>query len=600
MIGWKGAAMGKDNATLFKRNRYYEGKLLTSGDFKLEQDYMNGKRQFINSRLLGSGITYGLTVCMMDGQSVRIDEGAAIDSKGREIIVPSAVIKKLSAINDFKEVESADALLCIRYKEEEVHPVYSSIQSTGNEYECSHIEEGYELYLKNAQPYSAYAADDAGWEEGLFLTGILVDNDDYLAYVRMPVSVPDKKAVKLELAILKKSDAECSLSLNMKAVLVSCADADGSQEIQVNIENIVPDKGEFTHREYWISPMPADAARVGVIIQKEDIRLKLGDAEQEFEEDIKLQADVKDMTPYELCVWEAGRLGESGGSNADEGIVLACIRMTWVDSVYSIDKIQEKGFKRYIAAPAQDALRNRYLSFFRDPIRRQLPLSTDTSAENELSTGFNDYGTILSCGVVEIPLDMDMKKGDLCYSDEIMHGLGKGNVYVQAGIEYMEDTVGLKHPYRHTIYGNSELFSQKEAMSVETAIDVNHDKGSFRIAARLLGEQNSIILKYNWVAVKFRTAKDIYAGQEDIQGSISLKTPTVILKARESHLFLVDFHDMEPCRLLFELTEPGSGEITADGMYTAPAREGVYEIAISCADMPQIHTFAYAVVEKRL
>lgn len=225
--------MRNDNATLFKRNRYYKGKLLTSGDFKLEQDYMNGKRQFINSRLLGSGIIYGLTVCMMDGQSVRIDEGAAIDSKGREIIVPSAVIKKLSAINDFKEVESADALLCIRYKEEEVHPVYSSIQNTENEYECSHIEEGYELYLKSVHPYSAFAADGAGWEEGLFLTGILADNDDYLAYVRMPVSVPDKKAVKLELAILKKSDAECSLSLNMKAVLVSCADADGSQEILV-------------------------------------------------------------------------------------------------------------------------------------------------------------------------------------------------------------------------------------------------------------------------------------------------------------------------------------------------------------------------------
>ncbi len=592
--------MGKDNATLFERNRYYQGKLLTSGDFKLEQDYMNGKRQFINSRLLGCGITYGLTVCMMDGQSIRVDEGSAIDSEGREIIVPSAVIKNLSSMKGFKEVESADALLCLRYKEEAVHPVYCNIQNTGNEYECSHIEEGYELYLKNTTPYLDHAADRTGKMEDLFLTGILADNDDYLAYVRMPVSVPDEKAVKLELAILKKSDAECSLTLNMKAVLVSCADADGNHEILINIENMLSDKGELTRREYWIEPMPADAAHAGVMIRKEDIRLIIGGIEQEFGEDIKLQADIKDMTPYELCVWETGRLGENDRKNTDEDVVLAYIKMTWVDNIYSIDRIQEKDFKRYIAAPAQDALRNRYLSYFRDPIHRQLPLNTDTATGNELSAGFTDYGTIMSCGVVEIPLDVDMKKGDLCYSDEIMHGLGRGNVYVEAGIEYMEDSIGLKHPYRHTIYGNSELFSEKETMSVETAIDVNHDKGSFKIAARLLGEQSSIILKYNWVAVKFRTAKDVYAGQEDIRGSISPQTPTVKLKAKGSHLFLVNFYDMEPCRLLFELTESGSGEITADGMYTAPAKEGVYEIAISCADMPQIRTFAYAVVERRL
>ena len=53
---------------------------------------------------------------------------------------------------------------------------------------------------------------------------------------------------------------------------------------------------------------------------------------------------------------------------------------------------------------------------------------------------------------------------------------------------------------------------------------------------------------------------------------------------------------MEPCRLNYELTDPESGEIGADGLYTAPAREGVYEIYIYCTDMPKISTYAYAVV----
>lgn len=589
--------MGNDN-TAFERNRYYQGKLLTSADFILEQNYMNGKRQFINSSLFGSGIAYGLTVCMMDEQSVRIDEGAAIDSEGREIIVPSSVVKKLSSMEGFKKVERDEVLLCLRYKEEKVHPVYSSIQNTGNEYEYSHIKEGYELYLKSALPYFENTFDCNGQMQEMFLTGILADNEDYFVYVRMPSGVPGGKAVKLELNILKRSDAERSLSLDMKAVLVSCLDADGNHEIQIKLEDILPGKGELTHREYWITPMTADDTHAGVMIGKGDVSLIIGDIEQEVDEDIKLQADIRDMTPDELCVWEAGHSKER--DRKDEDIVLAYIRITWVDNIYSIEKIEEKDFKHYIAAPAQTALRNRYLSYFRDPVRGQIPSNTDIVTENKLPAGFTDYGTVMSCGTVEIPLDADMKRGDLCYSDEIMHGLGRGNVYVEAGIEYMEDSAGLRHPYRHTIYGNSELFSEKETMSVETAVDVNHDKGSFKIAARLSGEQNSIILKYNWVAVKFRTAKDIYAGPEEIQGSISLKTPTVKLKGRESYLFQVDFQDMEPCRLLFELTEPGSGEITADGMYTAPAREGVYEIEVSCADMPKIRTFGYAVVERRL
>jgi thioredoxin reductase (NADPH) len=41
------------------------------------------------------------------------------------------------------------------------------------------------------------------------------------------------------------------------------------------------------------------------------------------------------------------------------------------------------------------------------------------------------------------------------------------------------------------------------------------------------------------------------------------------------------------------------GEISADGIYTAPGKEGVYEIHIYCTDMPVICTYAYAIVKRR-
>ena len=87
--------------------------------------------------------------------------------------------------------------------------------------------------------------------------------------------------------------------------------------------------------------------------------------------------------------------------------------------------------------------------------------------------------------------------------------------------------------------------------------------------------------------------------ESDIKGKrISAMPPTIVMGTRDSHYFNVRFHNMEPCTLTYTLTEKGSGEITTDGVYTAPAREGVYEIRIACTDDPMISTYAYAVVKK--
>ena len=179
-----------------------------------------------------------------------------------------------------------------------------------------------------------------------------------------------------------------------------------------------------------------------------------------------------------------------------------------------------------------------------------------------------------------------------------MHGLGKGNVYVAVGMEYLSDEAYGKNNKRNTIYGNPDLFDFYECMQVETAVRVLNDKGSFQVAAKLLGEQKSIVLQLNWVAIKFSSLKDTDELQEEDDRSISPETPTVRLKAKESYYFNINFHNLQPCRLSYELTESGSGEIGADGLYTAPAKEGVYEIRIYCTDMPKISTYAYAVVSK--
>lgn len=55
---------------------------------------------------------------------------------------------------------------------------------------------------------------------------------------------------------------------------------------------------------------------------------------------------------------------------------------------------------------------------------------------------------------------------------------------------------------------------------------------------------------------------------------------------------------MDPCRLVYELTESGSGQLTQEGIYTAPAACGLYEIHVYCADFPRVDTYVYAIVER--
>ena len=103
------------------------------------------------------------------------------------------------------------------------------------------------------------------------------------------------------------------------------------------------------------------------------------------------------------------------------------------------------------------------------------------------------------------------------------------------------------------------------------------------------------MLTYRWSAVLFPSGEENW--KEDYENkSITAETPTVVLGMRESYYFNVKFNNMEKCSVTYELTEGGSGEITADGVYTAPRKDGVYEIRIYCTDMPVICTYAYAIV----
>ncbi|MBQ3105281.1 MAG: hypothetical protein IJC59_05400 [Lachnospiraceae bacterium] len=587
----------------FERNRYYPGKMLASADFQAEQVYFNSKRRFINNLMYGSGVVCGLGVFNLDDLSLMIESGVAIDGMGREIIIETSVVKKLSSLDGFDTLQSNRALLCLRYQEEEVHTVYTMNQGVGEdgrEYEYNRISEGYQLFLMDAdQDPEEYMMETE------FLTQAeLMVTDDYLVRVLIPSSVSKGRNVKIVLEAEKLSDAQKRLTYHGVLQMPVFLSARREHELAVELEDVLLSFGEKLTKEYWVFVEDVPSNETSIVLKADSARGYVDHTAAPVMAGFSLNVLLSGETPRTLVNHAIGHMSLEIRNIGDvkDYIRLANLRLVRTDSAYLIEEIQEKEVKKYVIAPAQEGLRNQYLEYFEKEVDILVStpgtdIKSDAAGEERLKERKPEFAS----GILEVPLGESARKGDIRYSGEIMHGLGPGNVYVEIGYEYITSDEARGSDVKNTIYGNPELFRAENTIGVdaETAVKVLNDKGSFIVAAKLLRNIDQLVLTYRWVAIRFPAGADIELEEKYKDISITTDTPTVVLGVRESHYFQVRFNNMESCSIMYELTEPGSGEITSDGVYTAPSREGVYEIRMYCVEMPVICTYAYAIVKKR-
>lgn len=581
----------------FERNRYYPGKLLTSMDFEAEQDYMINQRRFANSLVLGQGILCGLSVFNLDDFSIMIESGAALDGQGRELVIEKSLVKKLSAIDGFESLSGSGALLCLAYREEGVHPVYAvNRQEKNQEYECNRISEGYRLFLVDAPA----AASDYHMETEFYSTALLYSDEEYTVSIIIPSIVSSGRKVKLSLRIVKKRACKADMAVDAVLSAPAFTAADGRHELNIQTGNVHLETGETRTFEYWMLAENREYESTSFIAGEQDIRIG-GDGRLTGRGNgVNLRTSIQNISPDQLVTREIGKLNlemRMLGQKTDF-VPLAEFSLMRTDTAYIIDGISENGVKRYIPVPAQETLRTEFQSCFddaREGLLQEKPV--EVKADLQPVSGFRE--PVYASGTCEIPLGMRAKKGTIKYSGEIVHGLGKGEVLVQMGLYYLKEDVALGKESGHTVFGVSELFTGRDKAAVprvETAVRVANDKGSFMAAVRLLEDCQAAVLHLKWMAVRFSPEEE---NDRNADGSgIVAETPTVIMETGASHYFGVRFQNMEPCSLRYELTEENSGEISRDGIYTAPAREGIYEICISCERNPSIGTYAYAAVRK--
>ena len=201
-----------------------------------------------------------------------------------------------------------------------------------------------------------------------------------------------------------------------------------------------------------------------------------------------------------------------------------------------------------------------------------------------------------------MPLGMNVKANKTILSDEIMHNLGPGNVCVNVGFEFVMPARDKKETFiRKIIFGDAAIFKGEGVTwpSVSTGVEVLCEKGTFIVGLKFAEVASVVSVKIRWFAYKqpeiaLNWSKDNGEGK-----GIFVKQDTIKLIPNEIHFLEIGFRNMNPTALRYEVIDKDGGEIDENGCYTAPNKEGVYEIKISCISEPSIYTFAYAVVMKK-
>lgn len=565
----------------FERNRYYQGKMLTSADFRAEQNYMNNKRRFINNMLFGSGILCGCNVFSLDDLSVMIESGAALDDFGREVVLEAAVVKKLSAIEGFDRLETQEALLCLKYEEEPVHAVYTAAKQEEDGYEYNRVREGCSLFLMDA----AKDVQNDWIENEFFIQECVEECSDYQIELQMPQEVVRGNWVKAVFTLRKLSDAESAITWNGALKSPGFVSKTGGQEWTVAFEQVRLSKGEQLQRELWLKAESREEETSLVLESSKGSSLFSVQMKQESLEGLLLRAVGK------------GNLEITGAKRQRDYVPLARLLLMKTDGAYLIEQIIEEGVKKYVSVPGFDLQRREYRSYFAG--ETVLQSSETVQQDNTKQQETPAFGKPVSAtGLLEIPVGADVKRGEVCYSGEITHGLGPGQVYVVLGREYTEENPQ-KSSRRSTVFGSPRLFDEEEKSAGEiiTAVKVFNDRGSFIAAAKIPKPLDTLYLSYRWAA--FVLPEEEALQEEPGQREILAGTPTVVLEPGESHYFSVVTRNIGNSSLTYEIQEEEGGTITPEGIYTAPEREGVYEICIYCSDMPAVCTYVYVIVRRK-
>ena len=584
----------------FERNNYFYGKLLTSRDFEDEQNYMNNKRRLINRVLHGAGIVYGLDVVAVDESSVVIQSGLALDSSGREIVVPSTQVVKLSTIRGYSDLKTSSVCLGIAYAEEKTEPVYAVMNKDADaqERQYNHLKEGYELFLQDSRD----CVREPKKEDEYIAWKVLYQDDDLRITQYLPTFAVPGMLVKARTEIHKTSHMPFVCSFSCKV------DMDGMipGETQIRADNVSQEYGETMVLEQTFRP--------------EDYIFGNGDVSVRFSEITVQKSGVKEAAPdtsmtlnpvygtaleYVHKTSYRGNLDVDLDRKYDEKLWIAGIQLIRSERHSIIDRVERAPFDQYVYSSEQLMILEKLEEFLIPQDGSAGRPQVYVQGNSERSAAAAPERRSNSSGVFEMSLGSGGEVGKVYFSDEIMHGLGNGPVYVDIGIEYISRDVNASGDRESIILGDGSIFesdstvTDEKIFQVDQAVKILPDRGTFIVGVRPRVKMGRIGLRIRWYAFKPEDLEQRVYDRSEQKGCIMIQPDTIVLPPKGSVHINPVFINMPEEALSYTLLDPEGGKIDNTGLYTAPAQEGVYEIKAAALSDPEIFTHAFIIVSQK-
>lgn len=584
----------------FERNNYFYGKLLTSRDFEDEQNYMNNKRRLINRVLHGAGIVYGLDVVAVDESSVVIQSGLALDSSGREIVVPSTQVVKLSTIRGYSDLKTSSVCLGIAYAEEKTEPVYAVMNKDADaqERQYNHLKEGYELFLQDSRD----CVREPKKEDEYIAWKVLYQDDDLRITQYLPTFAVPGMLVKARTEIHKTSHMPFVCSFSCKV------DADGMipGETQIRADNVSQEYGEtmvleqtFRPEEYIFGNGDVSVRFSEITVQKSGVKEAAPDTSMTLNPVYGTALEYVHKTSYR------GNLDVDLDRKYDEKLWIAGIQLIRSERHSIIDRVERAPFDQYVYSSEQLMILEKLEEFLIPQDGSAGRPQVYVQGNSERSAAAAPERRSNSSGVFEMSLGSGGEVGKVYFSDEIMHGLGNGPVYVDIGIEYISRDVNASGDRESIILGDGSIFesdstvTDEKIFQVDQAVKILPDRGTFIVGVRPRVKMGRIGLRIRWYAFKPEDLEQRVYDRSEQKGCIMIQPDTIVLPPKGSVHINPVFINMPEEALSYTLLDPEGGKIDNTGLYTAPAQEGVYEIKAAALSDPEIFTHAFIIVSQK-
>ncbi len=570
----------------FSKNRYFPRKRMRSADFIREQAYVEQKLSFLSQWNFGAGAALGLDVQRIDGDSLLVSPGFAIDGCGRWLIVDEPAICRIRTLQGFDTLHGETALLWLAYCEEGIDPMFVP-GDQGETQEYAAAQERFFCYLTDMGPLPRAAGDPI-----LFSDVTLFADDDLRIRQVIPRVLPARGPVQVRLMIESFRTEPLDISLhyypNLPGIQPAAKDRPLYFDQAVRLgtgETALTLTGRLdTTAQAILLSLPEQ----GFLLEKRGLQLR---AQCGFQEEFAVAAgDPLAALEQRLLSQDPQELWNSGG---EEGIPLAGIRLLRCGEQVLLDSIFPLSKGRQAALPCLKERLHGCRGFFPAPPEER-PL--EDAGERPPSSPGPEPHRQMATGTVTLNAGLHLQEGKILCSDEITHELGPGTVFIEFGIENVYPAAGIDRNYTDLLLGDASLFTQASGTydcGFDRGVRIHPEKGTFELAVRPKGELHQAALRLRWFA--WRTEE--HTSHKLPAGTLLRLEPDVIHAAPGATVNFIPVFEGgmgTPCDFL--IPDKQSGIITENGVYTAPEKDGLYQVCAQIKNMPETRVNAFVIV----